>query len=57
MKTFTVIQTGGNTVEIEADEAEYHAGGAFLVKDGQLVFAGPPGFTTLIENGAVKNRE
>ena len=53
MKTFTVIQAGSE-YHIAADEMEYHSGGAFLIRDGKPVFAGPPGFTTLIQGGEVK---
>lgn len=56
MKTFTVIQAGSLT-EIEADEAKYHPGGAFLIREFQLVFAGPSAYTTLIDNDAVVGKE
>jgi len=56
MKTFTVIQAG-SLMEIKADEAEYHAGGAFLMRELELVFAGPSAYTTLIDNDAVVGKE
>jgi hypothetical protein len=55
MKLFTVIQAG-NTFSLEADEMEYHSGGAFLIRDGRPVFAGPSGFTTLVEGEEVKEK-
>jgi len=51
MKTFTAIQAG-EVMVLEADRAEFHPSGAFLLKDDVLVFAGPSGFTTLIDNDA-----
>lgn len=53
MKKFTVHQASV-TFKIEADEAEYHSGGAFLLKSGSLVFAGPSAYTTLIDDDAIK---
>lgn len=61
MKTFTVIQAGNRTIEMEADEPgvstwKIDIGHVVLLLKGKVVFSGPAAYTTVIDNDAVKEK-